>query len=127
MFYDCKSLKSLDICCFNTENAFRMTAMFQCCSNLKLLDLQHFDVSKVGHFDEMFRDCLNLQTLRIDTWTIGNCNYSFIDMRNMFRFCCRLNSINIDYFKKLFMTSKVKLFKDYMFYKTPYENQINLK
>ena len=43
MFYDCKSLKSLDISNFNTQNVNNMSGMFYNCKSLTSLDVSNFN------------------------------------------------------------------------------------
>ena len=47
MFYECSTLKKLNLNNFSTNNTTNMTCMFYRCSLLEELDLDHFDVNNV--------------------------------------------------------------------------------
>jgi surface protein len=67
MFYDCLSLKELNLSNFNTNNVTNMNCMFFRCSSLKELNLSYFNINNVTEMDGMFFGCPNqLQnTIRI--------------------------------------------------------------
>ena len=44
MFYNCKSLKELNLSNFNTQNVTNMFCMFECCESLKELNLSNFNI-----------------------------------------------------------------------------------
>ena len=46
MFYNCSSLKEINLKYFETSNVTDMRCMFSNCSSLKYLDLSSFDISK---------------------------------------------------------------------------------
>ena len=43
MFYNCQTLKSINISSFNTENVQSMSQLFYNCSSLEFLDIKNFD------------------------------------------------------------------------------------
>ena len=47
MFYNCKSLKEIDVKDFNTENVEDMRIIFANCRDLKRLDLSNFNTRNV--------------------------------------------------------------------------------
>lgn len=49
MFYNCKSLTSLDLKDFDTHNVLSMSYMFFGCNNLTYLNVSSFDTSNVGN------------------------------------------------------------------------------
>jgi surface protein len=65
MFYNCRSLESLDLSSFNTSNVENMWGMFINCENLKELNLSNWDMTNVSRTDLMFRGCIQLHTLRL--------------------------------------------------------------
>ncbi len=66
MFYDCSSLKSLDLSKFNTARVTDMTYMFSGCSSLKSLDLSKFDMESVGYsFYSMLSGCNSLDKITL--------------------------------------------------------------
>ena len=58
MFYNCSSLKELNLSSFNTNQVTDMSWMFSYCSSLKELDLSSFNTTKVTDMSEMF-DSIN--------------------------------------------------------------------
>ena len=54
MFYDCKSLKSIDLSNFNTNNVINMSHMFSDCESLESIDLSNFNTNNVSNIYDMF-------------------------------------------------------------------------
>lgn len=69
MFYNCRSLESLDLKGFNTSNVRDMWDMFSECENLKELNLSSFEIRIDCVVNYMLNNCRRLHTLRLD-----NCN-----------------------------------------------------
>ncbi len=107
MFYDCKSLTSLDISNFNTSKVTDMQGMFNDCHGLESLDLSSFDTHKVKDMSYMFSDCATLTNLDLDSFRTSKVT----DMSWMFSRCEKLEVLNISSFD----TDHVKDMK-YMFY-----------
>ena len=63
MFYNCSSLKSLNVLNLSTSNVANMSSMFGGCSNLVSLNLENFNMGTVKRVDKMFKDCSNLTTI----------------------------------------------------------------
>ena len=96
MFYNCKSLTSLNFSNFETPKTKYMDYLFCNCSNLTKLDLSSFDTSNTNNFTNMFNGCTSLTSLDIsnfDTTSITgdskfddiftNCeNLEFINFKN---------------------------------------------
>ena len=61
MFYECSSLKSIDLSSFNTTNVKDMSCMFGECSSLESIDLSSFNTTNVNNMYEMFRECSSLK------------------------------------------------------------------
>ena len=57
MFYNCKSLISLDLSNFNTQNVTNMSYMFFDCNSLLSLDLSNFRTKNVKDMHSIFYDC----------------------------------------------------------------------
>ena len=47
MFYECSSLKEINLNNFNTNNVINMSGMFSRCSSLKELNLNNFNTNNV--------------------------------------------------------------------------------
>ena len=107
MFFDCKSLTSLDLSNFDTRNVTDMSHMFQNCQKLPSLDVSSFKTSKVTDMSLMFTTCAALTSLDLSNFDTRNVT----NMRNMFQNCQKLTSLNLSSFD----TSKVTRM-DYMFY-----------
>jgi surface protein len=54
MFFDCTSVKDLDLSMFDTGEVKDMRRMFYGCASLKTLDLSSFDMTNVIAYDKMF-------------------------------------------------------------------------
>ena len=100
MFYECKSLTSLDLYRFDTSNVQNMTWMFDGCSLLTSLDLRSFDTSKVQNMIRMFSDCISLTGLDLRSFDTSNVQ----NMSTMFYGCKSLTSLDL----RSFDTSKVQ-------------------
>ena len=57
MFFECSSLKELNLYNFNTNNVTNMSFMFCECSSLKELNLSNFNNDNVTKMDCMFSGC----------------------------------------------------------------------
>lgn len=90
MFEGCSSLASLDLSSFDTSNVQGMSSMFKGCSKLSSLDLSSFDTSKVTNMSFMFEGCLRLETLNLSSFNAGN----VVDMSFMFEDCQSLKTIS---------------------------------
>ena len=82
MFAYCKSLESLDLTNFNTENVTDMYYMFAYCKSLESLDLTNFNTAKVTNMKGMFGSCSALKTIYAsdkfvtDQITEGSCMFT---------------------------------------------------
>ena len=99
-FYDCKSLRSIDLSGLDTSSVIDMSFMFYGCSKLSSLDLSSFDTSKVTSMGSMFYGCSKLASLDLSSLDTS----SVTDMSSMFRGCSKLVELNLSSLD----TSKVK-------------------
>ncbi len=77
MFSNCKSLQSLDVSGFDTQNVTEMNRMFCRCYGLQSLDLSNFDTQKVTNMGYMFEGNGDLQRIYVgDLWKTDNVSYS---------------------------------------------------
>ena len=65
MFYNCRSLESLDLSSFDTCDVDNMWDMFSECENLKELNLSNFEISKECSTNYMLNNCRKLHTLHL--------------------------------------------------------------
>ena len=92
MFYNCSSLKELDLSNFNTSKVTNMDSMFFNCSSLNELNLSNFNTSKVTNMSYMFYNCSSLKELNLSKFNIKdntNVDYMFSgcsdDLKNKIR------------------------------------------
>ena len=91
MFYNCKSLISLDASNWDTSNVTNMQAMFQNCRSLTSLDTSNWDTSNVTNMGNMFQDCINLESVDLSN---RDCN-KVTTASNMFAGCSNIKSIDL--------------------------------
>ena len=65
MFYECSSLKELNLSNFNSNNVTIMSSMFEGCSSLKELNLSKFNTNNVTNMNCMFSRCSDELKLKI--------------------------------------------------------------
>ena len=87
MFYNCRSLTSLDLSKIDTSNVTNMNGMFMYCQSLTSLDLSKIDTSNVTNMRYMFSYCDLLTTiigsLDMSSCTNLNCLYMFGSSDNL--------------------------------------------
>lgn len=89
MFYDCKSLTSLNLTYFNTSKATNMNYMFFHCESLTSLDLGTFNTQNVEKCEHMFAGCSNLKSIYVgEGWNVkslllSNASYMFDGCTNL--------------------------------------------
>lgn len=94
MFYNCKSLTSLDLKTFDTHNVLSMSYMFFGCNNLTYLNVSSFDTSNVNDMMWMFSGCWNLTNLSVSNFDMHRVRY----MTGMFSSCKGLTHIDVSHF-----------------------------
>lgn len=94
MFYNCKSLTSLDLKTFDTHNVLGMSYMFFGCNNLTYLNVSSFDTSNVGSMMWMFAGCWKLTNLSVSNFDM----HSVRTMLGMFSSCKGLTHIDVSKF-----------------------------
>ena len=67
MFYECSSLKELNLNNFNTHNVTNMSYMFYGCSSLKDLNLNNLNINNVTWMKNMFYGCSKELIMKIKT------------------------------------------------------------
>ena len=79
MFFQCHSLKELDVSSFDTSNVTDMGSMFFQCGSLEKLDLSSFNTEKVTSFTSggygMFTSCSKLKELDIRNFDLESDDY----------------------------------------------------
>ena len=108
MFWNCRTLTSLNLSSFNTRNVSDMSGMFCGCEALTSLNLSSFNTSKVTNMNTMFCCCKKLTSLDLSSFNTSKVT----DMDSMFCFCTELTSLNLSSFN----TSKVTYMRDMFMY-----------
>lgn len=91
MFYNCRSLTTLDLSSLDTQKTTDFGAMFRGCSGLK--DLNLFSVSAANRisFNWMFGGCTSLEVLDLSHFNTAQ----VYNMTNMFNNCTNLKTIYV--------------------------------
>ena len=83
MFYGCYSLRNIDFSNCNTQNATNMCGMFLECRSLKNINLSHFNTQNVTNMSCMFCECNSLKNINLSNFNTKNVT----NMRCMFVGC----------------------------------------
>ena len=83
LFYECKSIKSINFKKFYRNNITNMSWMFSDCSSLKELNLTNFNTNNVNDMSYMFNLCSSLKELKLTNFNTNNVK----DMSYMFSNC----------------------------------------
>ena len=118
LFSNCYSLEYINLSTFNTSNVVSMGWMFSSCISLESLDLSNFDTRKVKYIMNMFRDCNRLVNLSINSFDTSN----ITDMENVFYGCSSIENLNLNNFDTSQVTSM-----DSMFYNCTKLNTLRLE
>ena len=91
MFHGCSSLTTLDVSGFDTSKVTNMYQMFYDCSSLTELDVSGFDTSNVTNMGLMFSDCSSLTELDVSNWNTSKVT----NMQMMFNNCSKLTTLDL--------------------------------
>ena len=105
-FYDCKSLRSVDLSGLDTSKVTSMYCMFQGCSSLASLDLSSLDTSKVTSMYCMFYNCSSLASLDLSSFDTSQVT----GMSRMFEDCSSLASLDLSSFDTSQVTGMSRMF-----------------
>ena len=108
MFYDCSSLNSIDISSFNTNNVTNMRYMFYGCFSLKSIDLSSFNTNNVTDMSDMLSNCSSLKSIDLSSFNTNNVT----NMRCMFYHCSSLKSIDLSSFNTNNVTDMSYMFSN---------------
>ena len=110
LFYSCDNLTSLDVSNFNTSNVRNMSHMFECCINLEHLDVSHFNTSNVTDMSHMFSGYWDLHAnyLELDVSNFNTSNVT--NMSDMFCNCSNLTSLDVSNFNTSNVTNMMGMF-----------------
>ena len=108
MFYDMRSLTSLNLSNFDTSQVTNMQYMFSDMTKLTTLDLSNFDTSKVTDMKYMFNEMYGLTSLNLSSFNTSNVT----DMSYMFAHMFSLTSLNLSNFNTSKVTNMGAMFYD---------------
>ena len=94
MFYNCQSLKSIDLSGFDFALNYDFDSLFFGCYSLTSLDLSNSDTSLVTNMEYMFYGCKSLRTLNITNLKTSQVT----SMSSMFFNCSLLTSLDLTSF-----------------------------
>jgi surface protein len=132
MFYNCNSIKSIDLSSFNARNVSNMSNMFFNCDNLTNINFSNFNTENVIIMSNMFCQCYNLENINISSFNTNNVinmsglfqscdklinlnlsNFNtqkVIDMSNMFSYCNKLQNLDLSLFKTENVKNMARMF-----------------
>lgn len=108
MFYNCRSLTSLDLSGWNTSNVTQMGFLFANCSSLTSLYLSGWNTSNVIDMFDMFLGCSSLTSLDLSGFNTSNVSF----MTFMFANCSSLTSLNLSGWNTSNVTKMTSMFKN---------------
>ena len=107
MFFNCSSLKSINISGFNTINVENMNSMFSGCILLESLNLLNFNTIKVKHMSKIFEGCRSLKSINLSGFNTINVE----NMNSMFAQCISIESIILLNFNTQKVKDMAKIFE----------------
>ena len=107
MFRGDESLKNIDLSNFNTQNVKYMNYMFSGCESLTNIDLSKFDTQNVKYMNYMFSGCESLTNIDLSNFNTQN----VINMRGMFWGCESLTNIDLSNFTNQNLTNMSSMFR----------------
>ena len=91
IFYECNSLESIDLSCFDTSSVTDMNKLFYNCNSIINLDLSTFNTKSTINMNEIFYGCTSLEVLDISSFNMKNLK----ENSNMFEGLNNLLYLNI--------------------------------
>ena len=95
MFYNCKSLSSIDLSSFQTGNVTNMNNMFSGCKNLTTIDVTSFNTENVKTMAGLFQSCSGLTTIDVHNFNTAN----VLDMFDWCNYCDNLKVLDLRSFE----------------------------
>ena len=106
MFYNCLSLRAIDMSGFDTSSATDMREMFADCTSMIALNLSTFDTAKVTDMGAMFTNCNSMVALDISSFDTPKVT----DMSHMFNGCSNLTGLDVSGFDTAKVTDMSHMF-----------------
>ena len=108
LFYNCNSLKTIDLKSFNTGNVRKMHGLFSGCASLTKIDLSSFNTENVDDMSNLFERCNNLKEIVFLNFKTEK----VLDMSDMFKGCGKLQEVNLGSFKTKCVRNMLSMFED---------------
>ena len=106
MFYECNSLKSIDLSSFNFKEVNDMSHMFQYCNSLESFNLIYKDIHRIKYLNNMFYGCKKLKAVNFNL----SSSYGLILLNNMFCGCLSLEILDLSSFRGQTVSSLENMF-----------------
>ena len=106
MFYNCRSLKELDLNELKTDNVTNIAAMFYNCTGLTTLNLSGLNTSNVTNMSQLFGECTGLTSLNLRGFNTERVK----DMNCMFYKCRSLKELDLSGLKTDNVTNMAAMF-----------------
>ena len=108
IFYNCSSLKSIDLSSFDTNNVTNMSGFLANCSSLESIKLKSFNTNNVINMRNMFSWCSSLESIDLTSFNTNK----VINMSRMFNNCAALKSIDLSSFNTINVTNMSRMFNN---------------
>ena len=92
MFYNCKSLTSIDLSRLNMSTISAFNEMFYNCISLKEINMKGLYLKSAQNINYMFYNCISLKSIDISNFKPNNLK----GMKNVFENCISLSYINVN-------------------------------
>ena len=92
MFYNCKSLTSIDLSRLNMSTISTFNEMFYNCISLKEINMKGLYLKSAQNINYMFYNCISLKSIDISNFKPNNLK----EMKNVFENCISLSYINVN-------------------------------
>ena len=106
MFYECESLKSIDLSSLNISNVNDMSYMFYHCHYLESFSLSDTGFNHINDMSCMFYECRNLKTVNLNLYEPD----SLRNLNCMFAICYSLETLDLSSFKVDSYCSMISMF-----------------
>ena len=106
MFYNCSSLKNINLSNFNAQNVIYMNYLFSGCCSIKNINFTNFNTENVINMSHLFHDCKSLTNINLSNFNTQNVS----NMSYLFSWCNSLTEINLSNFNTQNVTNMSHMF-----------------
>ena len=108
MFYECNSLKFINLSNVNGSLLNSMDSIIYGCNSLEYVDLSYFDASSVSSLFYIFSGYDSLKSINLSNFDASSVNY----MKSMFSGCSSLETIDLSSFNTLYVLNMANMFSE---------------